>query len=173
MPDFLEKYNNFCLCGAILFLFIKGKSWYNRRAGGAPKPVSYTHLKRAANGFEYIAPYHESDWDKLPERKQQNRKKENRRPAVRNEVHPVTLLQRKNAIYNCVTALIIFVLLASVISGYAAISANKLSNLSMQENIDELAAQKEKLELSINTKCTVQQISQIAEQRLSLIHIYL
>lgn len=126
------------------------------------------NLKRAANGFEYIAPYHESDWDKLPERKQQNRKKENRRPAVRNEVHPVTLLQRKNAIYNCVTALIIFVLLASVISGYAAISANKLSNLSMQENIDELAAQKEKLELSINTKCTVQQISQTAEQRFGM-----
>lgn len=115
-----------------------------------------------------LQPYMRAIGTSCPSANNRTEKRKIAVPAVRNEVHPVTLLQRKNAIYNCVTALIIFVLLASVISGYAAISANKLSNLSMQENIDELAAQKEKLELSINTKCTVQQISQTAEQRFGM-----
>lgn len=125
-------------------------------------------LKKVANGYDYYAPSHESDWDRLPERRQQNRRKKNRRPAVSYVVHPATRLQRKNAIYNIVTALIVFVLLASVISGYAAISANKLSNIKIQKNIDELAAQGEQLQLSINTKCTVQQISDSAEQRFGM-----
>ena len=121
-------------------------------------------LKRVANGYDYVVPSQESDWDRLPERRQQVNRKKERRPAVSYVVHPATRIQRKNAIYNCVTALVIFVMMASVISGYAAISANKLSNIKIQKNIDELAAQSEQLELSIHTKCTVQQISESAEQ---------
>ncbi len=121
-------------------------------------------LKKVANGYDYTAPSLESDWDKLPERSVQKNKRKQRGPAVSYVVHPATRIQRKNAIYNCVTAVIVFVLMASVISGYAAISANKLSNIKIQKNIDELAAQSEQLELSIYTKCAVQQISESAER---------
>ena len=126
------------------------------------------NLKKAANGYDYAAPFQESDWDRVPQRKEQQRRKRNRRPAVSYVVHPVTRIQRRNAVYNCLTALVVFVLLASVVSGYAAISSNKLANIELQENIDVLAAQSEQVELSINTKCTVQQISDAAEQRFGM-----
>ena len=126
------------------------------------------NLKKAENGYDYAAPFQESEWDIVPQRREQQRRKKNRRPAVSYVVHPVTRMQRKNAIYNCLTALVVFVLLASVISGYAAISSNKLANIKLQKNIDELAAQSEQVELSINTKCTVQQISDAAEQRFGM-----
>ena len=97
------------------------------------------NLKRAANGYDYIAPFQESEWDRVPQRRGQQRRKKNRHPAVSYVVHPVTRIQRRNAVYNCLTALVVFVLLASVISGYAAISSNKLANIELQENIDVLA----------------------------------
>lgn len=88
------------------------------------------NLKRAANGYDYIVPFQESEWDRVPQRRGQQRRKKNRHPAVSYVVHPVTRIQRRNAVYNCLTALVVFVLLASVISGYAAISSNKLGNAS-------------------------------------------
>lgn len=35
------------------------------------------NLKRAANGYDYIVPFQESEWDRVPQRRGQQRRKKN------------------------------------------------------------------------------------------------
>lgn len=58
-------------------------------------------LKKAANGYDYMEPMLESEWDVLPEPKQRRRRAVKERVEIVYEVHPEQVAKRRRAVSNC------------------------------------------------------------------------
>ena len=125
-------------------------------------------LKKAANGYDYMEPMLESEWDVLPEPKQRRRRAVKERVEIVYEVHPEQVAKRRRAVYNCLMILICFVMLSLVIAGNAAISKINLENIEIQSNIDKLESQAEQLSVELAVKRDITNVAQAAESSLDM-----
>ena len=135
-------------------------------------------LKRAANGYAYEAvPKREQGAPAGPRRAQpvprpktapKRKRRVYKKIEVSYVVHPRTRQMRRKALYNCLTIAVCFVMLSMVVASYAKVSALSLENFEIEQNILDLEAQVEKSELSIATKCGIDEISKVAENELDM-----
>ncbi|MBQ9942475.1 MAG: cell division protein FtsL [Christensenellaceae bacterium] len=138
-------------------------------------------LRKVANGYGYgsyvqpefeyeYAAIQESEWDILPERKvrKTQRAKVEEKVEVTYQVHPETAARRRRALTNCLLILVCFVMLSAVVAGYSAIAKTNLENIQLQENIDNLEEQVDKLSVNIASKSDITSVAAVAEEELAM-----
>ncbi len=105
---------------------------------------------------------------KRPNQRENRTQKTYRKVQISYKMHPLMLQKRNNAIRICTTVMLVFVMMVAVIASNAISAKINLENLSIQENIDNLKEEIDRLNLSISTQCDIQKVAQIAENELSM-----
>ncbi len=100
--------------------------------------------------------------------KKKVRVREYRKIEVSYREHPLTAQRRKTMVKICATAAVVFLMLTLVVAINGLSSKVSLQNVKIQENINDLQEQIEKINVDITTSCDIHTIAQDAEERLDM-----